>query len=131
LVVEHLQIGNDLADALEILGYQVTDILTSAGQLLESGSNFEADVVVLDLQVQDEGDLVGAGQLIHERWNRPVVYLTDDVQQADCVNRAGCGALFVMWPFHPEELDTAIQESLNLESIAAGPVPSYGGGAKQ
>jgi DNA-binding response OmpR family regulator len=118
LIVEQAEIGNDLADTLEILGYTVTDILTSAKPPLESAYDLEADVVVLDLQVKDTADPVGAGRLISRRWERPVIYLVDDTQQADRVSRDGCGALFVMWPFSPDVLDTAIQEGLASKARA-------------
>jgi len=112
LIVEGAELGNDLADALETLGYTVADLLTSAKPPMESDYDLEADVVVLDLQVKDTPDPVGAGQLISRRWNLPVIYLTNDTEQADRVIRDGRGALFVMWPFPPAVLDTAIHESL-------------------
>ena len=127
LIVEGAEIGNDLADALETLGYTVADILTSAKRPMESDYDLEADVVVLDLQVKDTPDPVGAGQLISRRWNLPVIYLTNDTEQADRVIRDGRGALFVMWPFPPAVLDTAIHESLarkvRLDDYL---IPSYG-----
>ena len=126
LIVDGTEIGNDLADTLETLGYTVADILTSAKQPLERGYHLEADVVVLDLQVRDTADPIGAGQLISRRWNRPVIYLTDDTQQSDQVTREGCGALFVMWPFSADVLDTAIQESLaRIARSGDYVVPSY------
>ena len=129
LIVDGAEIGNDLADTLETLGYTVADILTSAKPPLESGYDLQADVVVLDLQVRDTADPIGAGQLISRRWNRPVIYLTDDTRQSDRVTRDGCGALFVMWPFPPDVLDTAIQESSSRIARSGDYlVPSYGVG---
>ncbi len=132
LIAEHAEIGNDLADTLEILGYRVTDILTSADQPLEVGYDLEADVVILDLQVKGALDPVGVGQRIRLRWSRPVIYLTDNSEQADEVSRDGCGALFVMWPFPPDVLDTAIQQALSPKTLLSDYlVPSYGGGILQ
>ena len=129
LIVEGAEIGNDLADTLETLGYTVADILTSAKPPLESGYDLEADIVVLDLQVKNTPDPVGAGQLISRRWSRPVIYLADDTEQADRVIRDGYGSLFVMWPFPPAVLDTAIHESL-ARKVRLGDylIPSYGVG---
>lgn len=132
LIAEHTEIGNDLADTLEMLGYRVTDILTSAERPLESDYDLEADIVILDLQVKGAVDPVGVGQRIRGRWSRPLIYLTDDTKQADAVSRDGCGALFVMWPFPPEILDTAIQQSLSSRTgLAEYLVPSYGEGVLQ
>jgi DNA-binding response OmpR family regulator len=128
LIAEQAEIANDLADTLEALGYEVADILTSAKQPLESDYDLEADVVLLDLRVKDTDDPVAVGQLISRRWNRPVIYLADDAQQADQVSRNGCGASFVMWPFPPAVLDSAMQESLARQELGNYFVPSYGVG---
>lgn len=132
LIAEHAEIGDDLADTLEILGYSVTDILTSAERPLESDYDLDADVVILDLQVKGTADLVGVGQRIRGRWGRPVIYLADNTEQAHLVSRDGCGALFVMWPFPPAVLDTAIQQSLSTQKLLRDYlVPTYGEGVLQ
>lgn len=129
LIAQEAEIANDLADTLEALGYEVADILTSPKPPLENDYDVEADVVLLDLHVKDTADPVAIGRQIAERRNWPVVYLADDLREADQVSRDGDGALFVMWPFPSAVLDTAIQETLNRKAPWDGYfVPSYGVG---
>lgn len=112
LVVEDDLIGRDLADSLESLGYSVDDILTSELAPLEEDFRLRSDVVLVDLELRGEIEPLEAGLLIGARWHRPIVYLVDEVQQADRVTQLGAGAPHVMWPFVPGVLDQAIRSAL-------------------
>lgn len=112
LVVEDNLIGQDLADSLELLGYAVDDIVTSELAPLAENFRLRSDVVVVDLELHGQIEPIEAGQLIGARWHCPVVYLVDDVQQADRVTQLGDGAPHVMWPFVPGALDEAIRSVL-------------------
>lgn len=112
LVVDDDSLGRDLADSLESLGYAVDDILTSELAPLEEGFRLRSDVVLVDLELRGQIEPLEAGQLIGARWHRPIVYLVDDVQQADRVTQLGDGAPHVMWPFVPGVLDHAIRSVL-------------------
>lgn len=112
LLVEGDQIGLDLGDLLETLGYSVDDILTSASVVFAKDFQFKSDLVVVDLELQPEIDPIEAGRLIEARWLCPIVYLADDVQQANRVAELGGGAPHVMWPFAPGPFDEAIQTAL-------------------
>ena len=93
LVVDDDLLGRDLADSLESLGYAVDDILTSALAPLEEGFRLRSDVVLVDLELRGQIAPLEAGRLIDARWHRPIVYLVDDVQQADRVTQLAPGRL--------------------------------------
>jgi hypothetical protein len=119
LIVEQTEIGNDLADSLELLGYSVVETLTSAELPPDRSCSLEADVVLVDLEVEGEADPVAAGRLVRERWNVPVVYLANDARQAKRVIREGDDVPYVMWPFPSCALNDAIEQVLTADGLPA------------
>lgn len=118
LIAEEL-IGADLEDTFEILGYSVTEVLTSLGRPLDGDYELDAHVVVIDLELQGRLDPIQVGRRIRERWNRPIVYLTDNLDQAERVAQFGDGARNVMWPFVAQALDDAVQAALRAGQTTA------------
>lgn len=116
LIVEEPLLRLDLADGLESFGYAVDEILTSEQPPLEGAFQLGADVVVFDAELMGRLNAIQAERPIGARWRRPIVYLVDDVQQADRVDELGAGAPHVMWPFAPGVLDEAIRNALKKKS---------------
>lgn len=75
--------------SLESLGYAIDDILTSEQPPLEGAFQLNAGVVIVDVELKGGLEAIQAGRLIGARWGRPIVYLVDDVQQADRVDGVG------------------------------------------
>lgn len=122
LIVGEEQIGSDLSDALESLGYSVTDVITSVDRPLRDGPDISAEIVILDLELKAGLDPIAAGQLIRTRCDRPVIYLADDADQAKRVALLGAGSPYVMWPFLPYCLHDAIQEVIASCKVSVDPV---------
>lgn len=122
MIVEDEQLGSDLLDTLEALGYSMTNVITSVDRPLRDGADISAEIVIVDLELKADLDPITAGQLIRTRCDRPVIYLADDSDQAEKVVLLGAGSAYVMWPFLPHCLHDAIQEVLEPCEMPVGQI---------
>ena len=110
LIVEDRLLGDDLAATLGELGYGVD--LSSVAAALAPGFSATPDLIVVDIAGVAEVDAAGTGERIRRRWERPIIHLVDDDDQASQIEQQGAGAIIVMWPFPPAALDEALQQAL-------------------
>lgn len=116
LIAEDRLIGGDLAVTLEEIGYGV--VVSSVKAALAPGFSSSSDLVVIDVGAVDQGDALKAGGRIGRRLHRPVVYLVDDDNQAARVGEQSPESTFVMWPFPPQALESALRQAYSAHAGA-------------
>jgi two-component system, cell cycle sensor histidine kinase and response regulator CckA len=114
LVVEDERIvARDLEVHLTRLGYTVVGLAGTGEEAIALAADRAPDVVLMDIRLAGAMDGIGAADLIRERVDVPVVYLTayaDDetLQRARVTEPFG----YVLKPFEERELHSVIQMAL-------------------
>jgi|GEM_PF-2037979 len=77
LIVEDERIiAEDIKSMIESPEYHVTEIVDAGEQALQSLSRVRADIVLMDIKLQDDMDGLEAAEQIYSQFGIPVVYLT-------------------------------------------------------
>jgi PAS domain S-box-containing protein len=114
LVVEdESTIAVTIQDTLKRFGYSVPAIVCSGEEAIKKVAEMQLDLVLMDIRLEGSMDGVEAAEHIRSDFNVPVVYLTaymDDstVHRAMITEPFG----FILKPFEPRELHTAIELAL-------------------
>ncbi|QKQ77996.1 response regulator [Nostoc sp. TCL240-02] len=115
LVVEDEYIlAMNLQETLELLGYTVSDIADSAETAIEKAAELLPNLVLMDIQLQGEMDGIHAAELIWNRFQIPIVYITGHSDKST-VDRAKLTFAFgyILKPIKEQQLYVAIQTALN------------------
>lgn len=114
LIVEDESIvALDIKHRAEVLGYQVTAIIPSGEEALESVAEKRPDLVLMDIVLKGEMDGIEAAQKIRDTYDIPVVYLTaysDErtLKRAKITQPFG----YIIKPFEDRELHSAVEVAL-------------------
>jgi len=114
LVVEDESIvAMDIKHRLESLDYQVSEIASSGEEAVEKAGKTNPDLILMDIVLKGEMDGIDAAQIIKDRFDIPVVYLTaysDDktLKRAKITGPFG----YIIKPFEDQELHSAIEVAL-------------------
>lgn len=114
LVVEDESIvAMDIKHRLENMDYFVTDIVSSGEEAVKNAGEEFPDLILMDIVLRGEIDGIEAAQIIKDRYNIPIVYLTaysDDktLKRAKITGPYG----YLIKPFEDLELHSAIEVAL-------------------
>lgn len=113
IVEDEIVVAMELEEKLRAMGYQVGAIVSSGEDAVSEVEGNKPDLVLMDIRLQGGLDGIEAAQLIRERHNVPVIYLTayaDDatVQRAKITEPFG----YLVKPFSETELHTTIEVAL-------------------
>jgi diguanylate cyclase (GGDEF)-like protein len=114
LVVEDESIiAEDIADSLTALGYQVTGIVYSGEEALQSAAEVRPDLVLMDVNLQGKIDGIAAAEQMRSRFQIPVIYLTayadeNTLRRVNATKPFGC----IVKPFEEKNLHATIQIAL-------------------
>jgi diguanylate cyclase len=110
IVEDESIIAEDIADSLTALGYQVTEIVLSGEEAIESAARVRPDLVLMDVNLQGEMDGITAAEQIRSRFQIPVVYLTAYADE-NTLRRVNATKPFgyIVKPFEEKNLHTTIQ----------------------
>ena len=114
IVEDESIIAEDIADSLMALGYQVTAIVHSGEEALESAAQERPDLVLMDVNLQGEIDGITAGEKMRSRFQIPVIYLTAYADE-NTLRRVNSTKPFgyIVKPFEEKNLHTTIQLALH------------------
>ncbi|MFN6483019.1 MULTISPECIES: response regulator [unclassified Nostoc] len=115
LVVEDEYIlAMNLQETLELLGYTVLDIADSAETAVEKAAELLPNLVLMDIQLRGDMDGIKAAELIWNRLQIPVLYITGHSDKST-VERAKTTFAFgyILKPVKEQQLYVAIQTALN------------------
>lgn len=119
LVVENeILVAEDIKDSLEELGYTVTDIANAGNEAITKAAETQPDLVLMDLRLKKQMSQVQAAEQIWNRFNIPVVFLTDcsdlkTLQYAKSAEPFG----YVNKPFREKELHTTIEMAIHRHQL--------------
>ncbi len=113
-------VAHNLRQILEDLGYSVAGIADCAGEALELASKESIDLVLMDITIRGEVDGIELAELLHRRYQMPVVYTTahtDPVTLARIERSQPFG--FIVKPFRPSKIAVAIDFALHRAGLHA------------
>jgi len=119
LVVEDEKIiALDLRRRLEKFGYEVVGLASEAGEAIELAGAEHPDLILMDIQLSNGSDGIGAATEIRSTFGIPVVFLTafaDEatIQRAKIAEPVG----YVLKPFKEKELYTTIDIGLHKSRV--------------
>jgi PAS domain S-box-containing protein len=114
LVVEDERIvARDIQRSLSDLGYDVPATAATAEQAIALASNRCPDLVLMDIRIKGTRDGIETAEILRERFNVPIVYLTA-YADATTVERAKRTEplAYLLKPVKPNELRSAVELAL-------------------
>lgn len=114
LVVEDENIvAKDVRNILTDFGYEVTGIASSGEEALQKAEEKSPDIVLMDIVLKGKMDGVEAGELLHRRFDIPIIYLTS-YSESGTLDRAVKTEPFgyLLKPYEERELQTTIELAL-------------------
>lgn len=115
LVVEdEIIIADNICDALEDLGYEVSEPAITYSEAIETIEEFKPDLAILDIQLSGKKDGIDIAQTIKEKYSIPFIFLTSnsDVRTVGRAKEVSPSAYLVK-PFSKDELYTSIEIALS------------------
>jgi two-component system, cell cycle sensor histidine kinase and response regulator CckA len=105
--------AEDLADALSKMGYEVSDVVSSALQCIASAEQRRPDLVLMDINLGGELDGIDAAQMLRDRFAIPVVFLSGFADERTVSRAKLAGAMgYLLKPFRWSELKSAVEVGL-------------------
>ncbi|MFW5799380.1 MAG: HD-GYP domain-containing protein [Spirochaetota bacterium] len=118
LIVEDESIvGKDIKNTLEILGYEVSGIISTGEDAIEKAEEINPDLILMDIMLKGDIDGIEATKQITEKHNIPVIYLTaysDENTLMKIQSTESYG--YILKPFKEAELKTSIEMALHKHS---------------
>ena len=113
IVEDKMIVAENLKNKLEKLGYVVTDIVASGEEAIKKASEFQPDLILMDIKLEGDMDGIDAANQIRKKCKIPVVYVTayaDDetLRRASITESYG----YVLKPFELRELRGNIEMAL-------------------
>src|SRR5688572_21822912 len=110
IVEDDGNIAATIRELLHSLGYEVIAIAATSVEALARVAERCPDVVLMDIRIQGELDGIATAEILKQRFDVPIVYLTAHADEAT-VERAKKTEPFgyLMKPINPPELRGAIE----------------------
>ncbi|MCW5315750.1 response regulator [Nostoc sp. KVJ3] len=114
IVEDEYILAMNLQETLELLGYTVSDIADSAETAIEKAAKLLPNLVLMDIRLRGEMDGIQAAEIIWNRLQIPIVYITGHSDKST-VERAKLTFAFgyILKPVKEQQLYVAIQTALN------------------
>jgi PAS domain S-box-containing protein len=114
LVVEDESIvAMDIKHRAEGMGYKVMGIASSGEEAISKTAEFQPDLILMDIVLKGKMDGVQAAQIIREKYEIPVVYLTAYSDEKTLGRAKLTGPFgYIIKPFEDRELHSAVEIAL-------------------
>jgi len=118
IVEDNTTVAKDLQGCLQELGYTVTSVQVSGEEAIEKVELEGVNLVLMDIHLRDEMNGIEAAQLINDRFEVPVVFLSayDDRGLLEGAKRVG-GFAYLIKPFSERELYASIEMVLSRAQL--------------
>ncbi|MEH2409797.1 EAL domain-containing protein [Nostoc sp.] len=118
IVEDEFIVGMDIQKRLEKSGYTVLGIVDTGEEAIEKAADDSLDLVLMDIILKGKMDGVESAQIIHNKFNIPVIYLTVDADERT-LERAKVTDPFgyIIKPFKEKELKFNIEISISKHRI--------------
>ncbi|MBF0529927.1 MAG: PAS domain S-box protein, partial [Deltaproteobacteria bacterium] len=120
IVEDEALIRAELASCLEKLGYTVCGAASTGERAVQLAETERPDLVMMDIVLQDKMDGIEAAQIIRNKWDIPVVFLTSYVD-TDRLERAKLTYPFgyLLKPFQERDLKITLEMALYVGKVDA------------
>lgn len=114
IVEDESIVAKDIQTILKNLGYNVVGIYAAGEKALADLENVQPDIVLMDIMLKGEITGIQAAEIIRERYDVPVVFLTayadeNTIEKAKTAIPYG----YIIKPFKEKELETTIEMAIN------------------
>ncbi len=118
IVEDELIVAEDLASNLEFMEYEITDILTTGEEAIESVKNNLPDCVMMDITLQGEMTGVDVAAILKKDFSVPVVFLTAHTNR-DYLDRAKLTEPYgyLLKPFQDKDILMTIETAIYKHGI--------------
>ena len=119
LIVEDERIvARDLQETLLNLGYDAFAVASSAEEAIAKAAEKCPDLVLMDVRIKGQRDGIETAQILRERFEVPVVYLTAHSDDATLERAAKTEPFgYLLKPVNPAELRSAIEVSVYKDAL--------------
>lgn len=114
IVEDEMVIAMNLVSILEDLGYEVLDPANSYEEAVESLTNDQPDIALLDIQLDGDKDGIDFARYIKQHQEIPFIYLTSNADSRT-LNQAKetSPSSYLVKPFNQDDLFTSIEIALH------------------
>ncbi len=113
IVEDEVFVARDLQMNLEQMGYTVISMVPSGEQAIQKIEEERPDIVLMDIVLQGEMDGIETADIIHSKFDIPVIYLTAHGEEMIFERAKKTGPFgYIIKPFKNEELQKAIEMGL-------------------
>src|SRR5262249_47081551 len=118
-------VARDLRQQLEHLGHTVVGVTASGTEAVRMAEELRADLVLMDIHIEGagdgEGDGIDAARQIRGRGHVPVIFLSAFADEGTLARASLTGPSgYLLKPFEPSQLRTAIELALHKEAAERG-----------
>ncbi|MBT3344421.1 MAG: response regulator [Gemmatimonadetes bacterium] len=119
IVEDEAVVARDIEQTLTRLGFDVVGTAQFANEAVAKVAEHKPDLVLMDISLQGKRDGVEAAQIIDERTQTPIVFLTAHTDKATVARAQGISpAGYLVKPFNRERLRDTINKALGIEDAA-------------
>ena len=98
---------------LNNMGYEAPDVALSGEKAIKKAGEIRPDLILMDIKLKGEMDGIEAAEIIHDRFDIPVVYLTafadeETLERAKITEPFG----YLLKPFEEQDLQSTIEMAL-------------------
>lgn len=113
IVEDEEMIAESIKSRLEMLGYQVPEMLSSGEKVIESVRASQPDLVLMDIRLRGRMDGIAVAKELRNHYDFPIIYLTaycddDTLERAKATEPEG----FIVKPFSYADLRASIEIAL-------------------
>jgi len=118
IVEDEALIAEEIADRLGRLGFQIVGQADSADRAIQLAEQVRPDLVLMDIRLKGEKDGVEAAEVISQRLDIAVVFLTAHADEPTFQRAKGTAPFgYVLKPFHERELVVAIEIAIHRHTL--------------
>ncbi len=106
-------VAKSIQDMLNNMGYEAPDTALSGEKAIKKADEIRPDLILMDIKLKGEMDGIEAAEIIHDRFDIPVVYLTafadeETLERAKITEPFG----YLLKPFEEQDLQSTIEMAL-------------------
>jgi DNA-binding LytR/AlgR family response regulator len=110
VVEDEMVIGLGICDALQELGYEVTEVANNYTQALQMIASEKPDILLLDIQLSGHKDGIDVAREVKKNANIPVIFLTANTDAATVEKaKSVTPNAYLAKPFRKNDLYTSIE----------------------
>ncbi len=114
IVEDESIIALDIQTSLQNAGYEVIAIATTSEEAILAVTEFQPNLVLMDIQLKSDRDGVETAEHIHQKFRLPIIFLTAHADEKTLTRAKATQPFgYILKPFEDRELVTAIEIALS------------------